>query len=133
MREFKSPKPMSFRFEYPLHILAPELDECPLKGTKGARQAEAHREAEDKAKRKEDAREEALNRIAEIGKNLKEPVRKTVFVETVMGRLGIGKDSARAYVAALLDDGRLIEKAEPEKNNRKLITAPVILEEADLI
>jgi len=133
LREFKSPKPMSFRFEYPLHILAPELDECPLKGTKGARQAEAHREAEDKAKRKEDAREEALNRIAEIGKNLKEPVRKTVFVETVMGRLGIGKDSARAYVAALLDDGRLIEKAEPEKNNRKLITAPVILEEADLI
>jgi hypothetical protein len=133
LREFKNPKPMSFRFEYPLHILAPELDECPLKGTKGARQAEAHREAEDKAKRKEDAREEALNRIAEIGKNLKEPVRKTVFVETVMGRLGIGKDSARAYVAALLDDGRLIEKAEPEKNNRKLITAPVILEEADLI
>ena len=133
LREFKSPKPMSFRFEYPLHILAPELDECPLKGTKGARQAEAHREAEDKAKRKEDAREDALNRIAEIGKNLKEPVRKTVFVETVMGRLGIGKDSARAYVAALLDDGRLIEKAEPEKNNRKLITAPVNLEEADLI
>lgn len=50
-----------------------------------------------------------------------------------MGRLGIGKDSARAYVAALLDDGRLIEKAEPENNNRKLITAPVVMEEADLI
>lgn len=133
LREFKSPKPMSFRFEYPLHVPAPELDECPLKGTRGARLAEARREAEDKVKRKEDAREEALNRIAEIGKNLKEPVRKTVFVETVMGRLGIGKDSARAYVAALLDDGRLIEKAEPEKNNRKMITAPVILEEADLI
>ena len=64
---------------------------------------------------------------------MKESVRKTVFVETVMGRLGIGKDSARAYVAALLDDGRLVEKTEPENNNRKLITAPVVMEEADLI
>ena len=133
LREFKSPSPMSFRFEYPLHVPAPELDNCPLKGTKGAKLAEAHREAEDKARRKEDARAEALNRIAEIGKGLKEPVRKTVFVETVMGRLGIGKDSARAYVAALLDDGRLVEKTEPENNNRKLITAPVVMEEADLI
>ena len=62
-----------------------------MKGAKGAKLAEANREAEDKARRKEDARTEALNKIAEIGKGLKEPVRKTVFVETVMGRLGIGK------------------------------------------
>ncbi len=133
LREFKSPSPMSFRFEYPLHIPAPDLNDCPLKGAKGTKMADAHKEAEDRAKRKEDARINALAQIAELGKHLKEPVQKTAFVEKVMGKLGIGKDTARAYVAALLDDGRLIEKPEPEKNNRKLITVPVIMEQGNLM
>ena len=133
LREFKSPPPMSFRFEYPLHVPAPDLDECPLKGARGAKQVDASRDAEDKAKRKADARADTMGKIEAIAKQLTDPMLKTAFVETVMGSLGIGKDSARAYVAALLNEGRLIENAEPEKNNRKLITAPVVMEQAQML
>ena len=104
-----------------------------MKSAKGAKQVDASRDAEDKAKRKADARADAMDQIEAIAKQQTDPMLKTAFVETVMGRLGIGKDSARAYVAALLNEGRLIEKAEPEKNNRKLITAPVAMEQAQML
>ena len=109
------------------------MDGCPLKGARGAKLADASRDAEDKAKRKADARADAMDQIEAIAKRQTDPMQKTAFVETVMGRLGIGKDSARAYVAALLNEGRLIEKAEPEKNNRKLMTAPVVMEQGKML
>lgn len=132
LREFKNPPPLSLRFEHPLHILAPELDGCPLKGIRGKKPEEANLEAE-KVRQKETARLAALDTIVEIAKSRKEPMQKTTFVETIMGKLTIGKDAARAFVAALLDDGRLIEQTEKEKNNRKIIIAPVIVGHPGLI
>ncbi len=133
LREFKSPPPLPLRFEYPLHIPAPELEGCPLKGARGEKILQAKQESEDKARRKVNARSMQLEQVEEIARHQKAPMQKTPFVETVMGRLAIGKDAARALVAALLDDGRLVETAQPENNNRKLITAPVVMEQKELI
>lgn len=132
LREFKSPPPLYLRFEYPLHIPAPDLEGCPLKGARAARITDTSKEAEDKAKRKEQARADAMAKIVEIAKGQKEPMPKTDFVLLVMGNLGLGRDPARAAVEALVNDGRLLEKTG-EGKNRKLISAPVTMEQTSFM
>jgi len=131
LREFKSPHPLSLRFDYPLHVPAPDLTECPLKGAR-ARIADTSKEVEDKAKRKEKSRVDAMEKIVEIAKKQKEPMPKTEFALLVMGNLGMGRDPARAAVETLVNDGRLLEKTG-EGKNRKLISAPVTMEQQSFI
>lgn len=118
LRGFKRPGPLSIRFEHPLHVLAPELNDCPLKGSKPPRQGKGTGRI-DYAVLDDASKKVILDEAAKIC-----PCKKTAFVDAIADRISQGKNRAGELVTQMITAGVLICTRDAKNNNTKMISIP---------
>ena len=118
LRGFKRPGPLSIRFEHPLHVLAPELNDCPLKGSKPPRQGKGTGRV-DYAVLDDASKKVILDEAAKIC-----PCKKTAFVDAIADRISQGKNRAGELVTQMITAGVLICTRDAKNNNTKMISIP---------